>query len=247
MQPVAKESGCGPTMPEDICEMVPQAVEDVLGRPMAPDDWDSINDGAGEEVCQTMAGVDSGYITDDADQPPFEGEAKDFVITDFMGWICQKDCGFAGIVANRLGSAVGVCFTRPGYFPIDLSTGHKLEPATDLTIQLPGDDYSFKRLYRSNPQNSGHGIVGVNWSAGEFAYIESVTGGVDLHVAEHRIGFECLNVAIAVVRLAAFLLKLADGDIFFHEFQRRLYRVEIVFVSVQKPTAFCRIVFEQLL
>lgn len=75
-------------------------------------------------------------------------------------------------------------------FPVSLETGHKHEAVTDVSIALPGQDFSINRWYSSDyrlywdtfPSGSqpDDGLVGANWSLSVFRQVSHSGGTSDI-------------------------------------------------------------------
>lgn len=55
--------------------------------------------------------------------------------------------------------------------PVDLRYGDKLETATDLVVQLPGEDFRITRRYSSDPTLTRINVVGEQWTMPMFQYL----------------------------------------------------------------------------
>lgn len=183
---------CGGSDDFDICELLEEAATDIIGHPPSHDDWQTMSDGAGDDLCGVSTlpqDIPVASIQTPNGSPTYEGEFAPIVI------LPPGDCGSKeteapggggggcdtpnGTVATHGGASAPACFTEPGGFPIDLTDGAKLEPATDLTVVLPGKDFSLHRVYRSD-LTSTSGMFGQNWMTADHVFL--AINGSDLVV-----------------------------------------------------------------
>lgn len=60
--------------------------------------------------------------------------------------------------------------------PVDLPTGDKFETVTDIAVAMPGRTFTISRQYSSRPDYAGAGLVGQNWTASCFGFVDFDAG-----------------------------------------------------------------------